>query len=578
MSDDDSQPSGDSSAEDESRDAVLLGESDELLELAQEAGRVGIFQWQITTDEVWLSPKFLSLYGLTEFDGRYATWRECVFREDRIRIDNLIETTFADRERELHLEFRIHHGGDGATRWIEARNIVFYDPDGRATRMVGVNVDVTERKRAIMQLHAFTETLEDRVRERTRELEAEYEARQKAEEALRQAQKMEAVGQLTGGVAHDFNNLLTIVLGGLEAIGRQIPHLPKSPAAERVARSKDMAMQGVHRAVALTSRLLAFSRQQPLAPIGLDANKLVSGISELLRRTLGERIALETVLAGGLWPTFIDGNQLENALLNLAVNARDAMPDGGKLTIETANASLDEDYTSTLTEPVAPGQYVQVAVTDTGTGMDAVALEKAFEPFFTTKAVGRGTGLGLSQVYGFVRQSSGHVRIYSELGEGTTVKLYLPRYSGLSRTVQTAVASNAPRAILGECILVVEDDDSLRSHAAEMLHELGYRIIQAPSGAAALSILDGNPQIDLLFTDVVMPGTVNGRSLADEALRKRPKLKVLFTTGYTRNAIVHHGRLDRGIHLLTKPYSFQQLALKVRERLDEQEKKDGGCD
>ena len=254
------------------------------------------------------------------------------------------------------------------------------------------------------------------------------------------------------------------------------------------------------------------------------------------------------------------------------------MPDGGKLTIETANASLDEDYTSTLTEPVAPGQYVQVAVTDTGTGMDAVALEKAFEPFFTTKAVGRGTGLGLSQVYGFVRQSSGHVRIYSELGEGTTVKLYLPRYSGLSRTVQTAVASNAPRAILGECILVVEDDDSLRSHAAEMLHELGYRIIQAQSGAAALSILDGNPQIDLLFTDVVMPGTVNGRSLADEALRKRPKLKVLFTTGYTRNAIVHHGRLDRGIHLLTKPYSFQQLALKVRERLDEQEKKDGGCD
>jgi CheY-like chemotaxis protein len=382
---------------------------------------------------------------------------------------------------------------------------------------------------------------------------------------------MEAVGQLTGGVAHDFNNLLTIVLGGLEAIGRQLPHLPTSPAADRVARSRDMAMQGVQRAVTLTNRLLAFSRQQPLAPIGLDANKLVSGISELLRRTLGERIALETVLAGGLWPTFIDGNQLENALLNLAVNARDAMPNGGKLTIETANASLDEDYISTLTEPVAPGQYVQVAVTDSGTGMDAVALEKAFEPFFTTKAVGRGTGLGLSQVYGFVRQSSGHVRIYSELGEGTTVKLYLPRYSGSSQTVQTAVASNAPRAIFGECILVVEDDDSLRRHAAEMLHELGYRVIEAPSGAAALSMLDGNPGIDLLFTDVVMPGTVNGRSLADEALRKQPKLKVLFTTGYTRNAIVHHGRLDPGIHLLTKPYSFQQLALKVRERLDAEE-------
>jgi PAS domain S-box-containing protein len=543
-------------------------ENDDLLGLAEEAGRLGIFEWQVPDGAVRLSPKFLWLYGLTTFEGRYESWRACIFREDQIRVTELFESAFEAGTHELNAEFRITRATDGALRWMEARNIIFYDGNQRPLRVVGVNVDVTEQKRAMVQLRAFTETLEERVKERTRELEAEFEARQKAEEALRHAQKIEAVGQLTGGIAHDFNNLLTIVVGGLEAIGRQISMLPETPAASRIVRARDMALQGAHRAVTLTSRLLAFSRQQPLAPQALDANKLVAGICELLRRTLGEAVALETVLAGGLWHTFADSNQLENAVLNLALNARDAMPNGGKLTIETANCYLDEAYVGEIAEPVMQGQYVMVAVTDTGSGMDKATLEKAFEPFFTTKEVGKGTGLGLSQVYGFVRQSAGHVKIYSEVSEGTTVKIYLPRHRGESDSVKAEDRpSDAARAIGTETILVVEDDDALRAYTTECMRELGYRVLEAPSGDAALEVLSKDSDIDLLFTDVVMPGGINGRQLADEA-RRRLKLKVLFTTGYTRNAIVHHGRLDPGIHLISKPFSFQELAARIRARLD----------
>jgi len=544
-------------------------ESDDLLGLAEEAGRLGIFEWQVPANTVSLSPKCLSLYGLAGIDGRYESWRACIFREDQIRIDQLIESAFETGKRELNAEFRIIRASDGALRWIEARNIIFYDGKQRPLRVVGVNVDVTEQKRAMVQLRAFTETLEERVKERSRELETEYEARQRAEEALRQAQKIEAVGQLTGGIAHDFNNLLTIVVGGLEAIGRQVLTLPPSPAASRIARAREMALQGAHRAVALTSRLLAFSRQQPLAPQALDANKLVAGICEMLRRTLGEAVALETVLAGGLWLSFADFNQLENAVLNLALNARDAMPNGGKLTIETANCHLDETYVGDIAEPVAQGQYVMIAVTDTGSGMDKATLDKAFEPFFTTKEVGRGTGLGLSQVYGFVRQSAGHVKIYSELGEGTTVKIYLPRHRGETDSMKPEDgAIGAARAIGVETILVVEDDAALRAYTMESLRELGYRVLEAASAAAALDILGNDRDVNLLFTDVVMPGGVNGRELANEAMRRQPDLKVLFTTGYTRNAIVHHGRLDPGVHLISKPFSFAELANRIRARLD----------
>jgi signal transduction histidine kinase/CheY-like chemotaxis protein len=422
---------------------------------------------------------------------------------------------------------------------------------------------------AELNLSLLNEDLERRVIQRSAELETEYGARQKAEELLRQAQKMEVVGQLTGGIAHDFNNLLTVVLGGLETIGRQVPSLESSAVTARITRSKDMALEAVHRAITLTTRLLAFSRQQPLNPSPIDANKLVAGVCEFLRRTLGEGISLETVLAGGLWTTSADANQLENAILNLALNARDAMPNGGKMTIETANCFLDEAYVRNLPEPIARGQYVQVAVADNGTGMSPTILEKAFEPFFTTKEVGKGTGLGLSQVYGFVRQSAGHVKIYSELGEGTVVKLYLPRSLDAATELPREPDGGATRPATGrETILVVEDDEALRTYTKDILCELGYRVLEAPAAAEALEILQSEINIDLLLSDVVIPGDLNGAKLAGEATRSRPGLKVLFMTGYTRNSIVHHGRLDPGVHLIGKPFSFNELAAKVRTRLD----------
>ncbi|MEA2726588.1 MAG: hypothetical protein QOF70_1063 [Acetobacteraceae bacterium] len=547
-----------------------LQESEELLALAQEAGGFGIYEWQVQTGSVRLSPKLRLLYGLTDFDGRYETWLGRVFREDVLRLKNERQDAFDAGLTRVVEEFRFIRADDDVLRWMERRSIIFYDSAGLPERLVGVSIDVTERKRAIVQLHAFAETLEESVKARTRELEAENEARRRAEESLRQAQKMEAVGQLTGGVAHDFNNLLTVVQGGLEIIERQLPQLPASPAVLRIGRAREMALKGVNRAALLTQRLLAFSRQQPLLPQSVDANKLVSGIADLLRRTIGEAVSLETVVAGALWSTHVDPNQLENALVNLAVNARDAMPNGGKLTIETENCYLDDGYVGTLAEPVVAGQYVMIAVADSGVGMNKDTVQRAFEPFFTTKDVGKGTGLGLSQVYGFVRQSAGHVRIYSEIGEGTAVKIYLPRYFGADQKSEVSVAARiSPRAIGSECILVVEDDEALRTYTTEILSELGYWVLPARHGPEAIRLLEGPQRVDLLFTDIVMPGGMNGRKLADEAILRRPGLKVLFTTGYTRNAIVHHGRLDPGVQLIGKPYSMDALATKVRIILDD---------
>jgi len=541
--------------------------SEELLELVQEAGRVGLFEWNVQDGSVHLSPSFLSIYGLEAFDGRYESWLKCIHREDRLRITHLIENVIAEKLRKWEAEFRIVSPSDGELKWMEARNVVSYDEAGRALRVFGMTVDTTERKCAAAQVRAFTEILEDVVKERTRALEAENEARKRAEELLRQAQKMEAVGQLTGGVAHDFNNLLTIVMGGLEMIGRQIPTLQPSPAVLRIGRARDMALAGVQRAAVLTSRLLAFSRQQPLVPKILDANKLVAGICDLLQRTLGETVVLETVLAAGLWRTDADSNQLENAILNLALNARDAMPNGGNVTIETANCYLDKAYVAGVSEPVEEGQYVMIAIADTGSGMDGATVERAFDPFFTTKELGKGTGLGLSQVYGFVRQSAGHVKIYSEIGQGTTVKIYLRRSAEEDdRRNDEAPSPDIARAIGTEKILIVEDDDALRAYSVEILSELGYEVVEAKNGAVALEVL-GRSEIDLLFTDVVLPGGMNGRQLADEAMRRRPGLKVLFTTGYTRNAIVH-GQLDGGVQMIGKPFSFRELGAMVRELLD----------
>jgi PAS domain S-box-containing protein len=388
------------------------------------------------------------------------------------------------------------------------------------------------------------------------------------EEQLRQSQKLEAMGQLTGGVAHDFNNLLTLMLGGLDTIDRQVAQFPDSAAKTRIERAKDMALQGVQRARALTGRLLAFSRRQALAPQPVNANALVGGICDLLRRTLGEQIALRTLMADELWHTFVDPNQLENALINLALNARDAMPQGGKLIIETANRQLDAAYVTALPERVEPGDYVMIAVMDTGAGMDEETRRRAFDPFFTTKEIGKGTGLGLSQVYGFSRQSGGHVQIESEPGNGATVRIYLPRAASAHARLEDRNLEELRRAGGRESILVVEDDDGVRAYATEALRELGYRVAEAAWGKAALDILDDAPQLDLLLTDVVMPGALNGRELADEAIKRRPDLKVLYMTGYSRDAIMRHGRLDPEVHVLGKPFSVGELAEKVRSRLD----------
>jgi signal transduction histidine kinase len=549
--------------------AFSPAESAELLTLAEQIGRVGVIDWQVQTGTVRLSPHAQAMYGLEQFDGRYESWIATVYREDQTRMHTTIATAFENKAREFELDFRIVRSSDKELRWIQARRLVFYDDAGQPYRVVGVSVDVTERKREMVELRNFTEALEAAVKERTRELEAENEARKHAEELLRQAQKMEAVGQLTGGVAHDFNNLLTIIQGGLEMIGRQVASIDTSPAASRIVRGKDMALEAVRRATRLTQRLLAFARQQPLEPKAVDANRLVGGICELLRRIVGETIAFETVLAAGLWVTQADLNQLENAILNLVVNARDAMPDGGKVTIETANCHLDDAYVHRLAEPVKAGQYVMISVSDNGSGMDRATLERAFEPFFTTKGVGKGTGLGLSQVYGFVRQSAGHVAIYSEVSEGTTVKIYLPRHHGKEdKFDETDRAASDSLSVGAETILVVEDDEALRLYTVEILSDLGYSVLTAANGASALEIIGRGHGIDLLFTDIVMPGGMNGRQLADEAVLRRPGLKVLFTTGYTADAIVHHGRLDPDVELISKPYTYDSLGCKIRAVLD----------
>jgi signal transduction histidine kinase/CheY-like chemotaxis protein len=393
---------------------------------------------------------------------------------------------------------------------------------------------------------------------RTRDFYAEAERRDLAEQALRQSQKMEAVGQLTGGVAHDFNNLLTIIIGNLGIAKRGV-------VEARAERALDNALIGAERAAQLTQRLLAFSRRQPLNPRVLDVNKLIVSISDLLTRTLGENIQLQTIGAAGLWKAEADASELESTLLNLALNARDAMPEGGKLTIETSNAYLDEEYCKQQ-ESVSPGQYILIAVSDSGAGMSMETIDRAFEPFFTTKEAGKGTGLGLSQVYGFMKQSGGHIKIYSEPGEGTTIKLYLPRRDGDEAALAIDDNASSERGN-AETILIVEDDDGVRQYASEILRDLNYQIIEAKDSATALRLLDANKDFDLLLTDVVLPG-INGRELANEVERRRPGTKVIFMTGYSRNAIVHHGRLDPGTELIQKPLIERALARKIRQVLD----------
>lgn len=477
-----------------------------------------------------VSPGFGRSLGWAIRDIEGQSYRAFVHPDD---VDATAEQVgaLASGQSTYQFENRFRHA-DGSYRWLSWTAV---PEDGL---IYAVARDVTDQKSAAAELAL-------------------------AQDALRQAQKMEAVGQLTGGIAHDFNNMLAIVVGSLGMLRRRIDE-----GDSRLVRLIDNAQEGAKRAAALTARLLAFSRQQTLQPESIDANQLILGMSELLQRTLTESIRLETTLASGLWRTFADPHQLESAILNLAVNARDAMLNGGRLTIETANCDLDNDRARALFG-VPAGQYVMVAVTDTGSGMPADVVARAFEPFFTTKEVGKGTGLGLSMVYGFVQQSGGHARIYSEPGHGTTVKIYLPRQAdaeGPAGTARIAPGASLPRASDRQVILVVEDEPAVRSLSVETLGELGYQVLEAALAADALRVLDNRPDVALLFTDVVMPD-MNGVDLAVEARRRRPDLRVLFTTGFPRNAMIANAGLEPEGHVLPKPFTVEQLAQKVFEAM-----------
>jgi len=432
---------------------------------------------------------------------------------------------------------------DGSRFWALAVVDAIRDEKGEVIGFAKVTRDMTEHKKAQQDLA-------------------------KAQERLAVAQRMEAVGQLSGGIAHDFNNLLMIILGNLESAEQAAKSLT-GPTLQRLQRSLANVGRGAQRASALTSRLLAFSRRQPLDPKPMDVNRFITNIVEFIQRTLGESIKVEAAGAAGLWPVEVDQAQLETAIVNLAINARDAMPEGGKLTIEASNTFIDGDYARGNPE-ISPGQYVAISITDTGHGMTEEVASRAFEPFFTTKEIGQGTGLGLSQVYGFVKQSKGHIKIYSELGEGTTVKIYLPRLIGAAEV--EAETDKAQRledtAEAGDSILVVEDDFLVRGYIVETLRDLGYYVIAAGDAVAALGILE-QPEIrvDLMVTDVVMSG-MNGRELAERAGRLRPSLKILYMTGYSRNAIIHQGRVDAGVELIQKPVGKAELSSRIRELLD----------
>ncbi|WP_426524702.1 ATP-binding protein [Bradyrhizobium sp. McL0615] len=409
-----------------------------------------------------------------------------------------------------------------------------------------------------VQLQQANAALEEEIRNR-RKAEAmvkRFQEIEANEAQVRQAQKMEAVGQLTGGVAHDFNNILTVITGTIEILGEAVRDRPQ------LVQITDMISAAAARGADLTRHLLAFARRQPLQPRNTDVNALVIDAARLLRPTLGEQVEIESMLAHDSAPALIDPSQLSTAILNLALNARDAMPDGGKLTLETRNVVLDENYPS-MTSEIKPGNYVMIAVSDTGEGIPGSLLDKVFEPFFTTKEVGKGSGLGLSMVYGFVKQSNGHIKIYSEESHGTTVKLYLPAAAGVPDAL-AAEAGISGGEHGGESILIVEDDALVREYVVTQISRFGYHTMAAGNAAEALALIDGPERFDLLFTDVIMPGGLNGRQLATEALKRRPELKVLYTSGYTENAIVHHGRLDAGVLLLPKPYLSSDLARMIR--------------
>ncbi len=474
-------------------------------------------------------------------------------------LDQVIETGQPFVGRNMRVMLQRQTGADLEERYLHLVYQPIFEADGSVSGVFAEGSDVTDQVRAEAALRQLNETLEARVGQRTEELadaldQLQHEAaeRESAQAALRQAQKMEAVGQLTGGIAHDFNNLLTGVLGSLDFLRKRIAQ-GRLDDVERYAFAAESAAK---RAAGLTHRLLAFSRRQPLDPKPLDANQLVQSMEDLVRRTIGETVQLEVVRAAGLWTTLCDPNQLESAILNLAINARDAMPSGGKLVIETCNAYLDAAYVA-REHDLRVGQYVCVSVSDTGTGMTADTVAKAFEPFFTTKPIGQGTGLGLSMIYGFTQQSNGYAKIYSEIGQGTTIKLYLPRHYAAveAEPVERLDLGSPQEAEQGQTVLVVEDEPSVRSLVVELLRERGFSILEASDGPAGLALLESPARIDLLVTDVGLPG-LNGRQMADAARNRRPGLPILFMTGYAENAAIANGFLAPGMEMITKPFAM----------------------
>jgi signal transduction histidine kinase/CheY-like chemotaxis protein len=471
--------------------------------------------------------------------------------------------------RSVEVKLQLRAGEPLAPRYVDFIYQPILDASGACTGIFVEGSDVTDKVEAELQLRSLNQHLEARIAGRTQDLQAamtrlqeESRERQAAEEALRQAQKMEAVGQLTGGIAHDFNNLLQGITGSLDLLKLRL-QLGKLENVDKLIAG---AMNSAQRAAGLTHRLLAFSRRQPLDPKPVKANQLIAPMEELLRRTMGEQIRIELVLAAGLWTTLCDPHQLESAILNLCINARDAMPAGGLLTIETSNAWLDEAYVAQHSD-VQPGQYVCTSVTDTGEGMTRDVLSRAFEPFFTTKPIGQGTGLGLSMIYGFAKQSTGHVALYSEPGQGTTAKLYLPRHHGEAGAPEPVPQlGEEHQSMHNEVVLVVEDESVVRSLVIDVLAGLGYRTLQAVDGGAALRILESGQRIDLLITDVGLP-VMNGRQVYDAAVATRPGLKVLFMTGYAENATLAKGFLGPGMEMITKPFPLEKLARRISRLL-----------
>jgi PAS domain S-box-containing protein len=481
--------------------------------------------WRSGTDKLcdWFNKPWLDFVGRTMEQELGNGWAEGVHKDDFDRCLSIYATSFEARER-FSMIYRLRRH-DGTYRQILDNGAPFFR-GGEFAGYFGSCIDVTEQ--------------------------------QATEAQLREAQKMDAIGKLTGGLAHDFNNLLQIIGGNLELLTKDVAGNERAEARLR------NALIGVSRGTKLASQLLAFGRRQPLAPKVVSLGRLIRNMDDMLRRALGEAVDLETFADGGLWNTFVDPVQLETALLNLAINARDAMQGRGKLTIEAGNASLDDKYAARHLN-VIPGQYVMVAVADTGTGIASDILEKVFDPFFTTKPEGQGTGLGLSMVHGFVKQSGGHVKVYSELGQGTTVRVYLPRCRRAEDTLTEVETGSAQGGT--ERVLIVEDNEEVRATGADMLSELGYSVLKAKDADAALTIIESGVAIDVLFTDVVMPGKLQSSELGRTAQKRLPKIAVLFTSGYTDNTIVHGDRLDEGVDLLNKPYTREELARKLRQIL-----------